>query len=66
MLSHARLFATPWTAGQAPLSMRFSRQVGCHALLQGEWDNGTLYLEEQNKTPELPSPFHTLPGTDTR
>ena len=27
LLSHARLFATPWTAAhQAPLSMRFSRQ----------------------------------------
>ena len=27
--------ATPWTvAHQAPLSMEFSRQVGCHALLQ--------------------------------
>ena len=27
MLSHARLFATPWTAAHwAPLSMRFSRQ----------------------------------------
>ena len=38
--SHVQLFATPWTvAGQAPLSMGFSRQeywreVGCHVFLQ--------------------------------
>ena len=39
MLSHVRLFATPWTvACQAPLFMGFSRQEywsWCHALLQG-------------------------------
>ena len=39
LLSHVRLFATPWTvAHQAPLSMGFSRQhtgVGYHFLLQG-------------------------------
>ena len=38
-LSRVWLFATPWTvAGQAPLSMGFSRKnsgVGCHFLLQG-------------------------------
>ena len=35
-LSHVRLFATQWTvAYQAPPSMGFSRQVGCHFLLQG-------------------------------
>ena len=33
-LSHVQLLATPWTAAyQAPLSMGFSRQVGCHCLL---------------------------------
>ena len=40
---HVQLFVTPWTvAGQAPLSMGFSRQenllnagMGCHVLLQG-------------------------------
>ena len=39
LLSHFRLFATPWTvACQAPLSMEFSRQEywsGSHSLLQG-------------------------------
>ena len=36
MLSRVRFFATPWTiAHQAPLSLGFSRQVDCHALLQG-------------------------------
>ena len=39
MLSHVRLFATPWTvAYQSPQSMEFSRQeygVGYHFLLQG-------------------------------
>ena len=39
VLSHVRLFATPWAvARQAPLSMGFSRQeywMSCHALLQG-------------------------------
>ena len=39
MLSHVRLFVTPWTvARQAPLSMEFSRQeywVGFHFLFQG-------------------------------
>ena len=38
-LSRIQLFATPWSvAGQAPLSMEFSRQdtgVGCYGLLQG-------------------------------
>ena len=37
-VSHSRvqLFVIPWTvACQAPLSMEFSRQVGCHPLLQG-------------------------------
>ena len=38
-LSRIQLFATPWSvAGQAPLSMEFSRQdtgVGGHFLLQG-------------------------------
>ena len=38
LLSHVRLFETPWTvAHQAPLSMEFSRQEylgGCHFLLQ--------------------------------
>ena len=30
------LFVTPWTVPcQVPLSMELSRQVGCHALLQG-------------------------------
>ena len=42
--SHVRLFATPWTvAGQAPLSMGFSRKnsgMGCHALLQGNFPTG--------------------------
>ena len=34
-LSRVRLFVIPWTvAHQAPLSMGFSRQVGCHFLLQ--------------------------------
>ena len=36
--SCVQLFVTPWiVAGQAPLSMGFSRQeeVGCYALLQG-------------------------------
>ena len=34
--SCVQLFATLWTvACQAPLSMGFSRQVGCHVLLQG-------------------------------
>ena len=41
MLSHVRLFGTPWTVGcQAPLSVEFSRQEcwgggGCQVLLQG-------------------------------
>ena len=36
MLSRVRFFATLWTiARQAPLSLGFSRQVDCHALLQG-------------------------------
>ena len=39
LLSHVRLFETPWiVARQAPLSMEFSRQEywsRCHALLQG-------------------------------
>ena len=39
LLSHVRLFATPWTvAQQATLSMGFPRQeysIGCHAFLQG-------------------------------
>ena len=35
-LSHVQLFVTPWTiAPWAPLSMGFSRQESCHALLQG-------------------------------
>ena len=37
-LSHVQLFATPWTACQAPLSMKFSRQEywsGSHSLPQG-------------------------------
>ena len=35
VLSHVQLFATPWTiAHQAPLAIGFSRQVGCHSLLQ--------------------------------
>ena len=35
-LSHVWVFETPWTvACQALLSVGFSRQVGCHALLQG-------------------------------
>ena len=42
--SHVRLFATPWTvAGQAPLSMGFSRKnsgMCCHALLQGNFPTG--------------------------
>ena len=34
--SRVQLFATLWTvAHQAPLSMGFTRQVGCHELLQG-------------------------------
>ena len=34
-LSRVRLLATPWTAAyQAPPSMGFSRQVGCHCLLR--------------------------------
>ena len=44
LLSHVRLFVTPWTVScQAPISMEFSRKkkkqnktgVGCHFLLQG-------------------------------
>ena len=39
ILSHGRLFVTPWmVAHQAPLSMGFSRQEywsGLHCLLQG-------------------------------
>ena len=35
-LSCVWLFATPWTtACQAPLSMGFSMEIGCHFLLQG-------------------------------
>ena len=35
-LSHVQLFAAPWAvARQAPLSMEFSRQEYCLALLQG-------------------------------
>ena len=38
--SRVQLFATLWTvACQAPLSMGFSRQVGCHALLQEIFSN---------------------------
>ena len=34
--SHVQLFVIPLTvACQAPLSMGFSRQVGCHFFLQG-------------------------------
>ena len=36
LLSHVRLFATPWTVTyQAPPSMGFSSVVGCHFLLKG-------------------------------
>ena len=47
-LSHAQLFATPWTvAHQAPPSMEFSRQEywsGLHFLLQGFFLNQGLNL----------------------
>ena len=43
MLSHLRLFVTPWTvARQAPLSMGFSSkntEVGSHSLFQGIFSN---------------------------
>ena len=44
----ARLFVIPWTvACQAPLSMGFSRQEYCHALLQG-------IFPTQGLNPDLP------------
>ena len=49
LLSHARLFETPWTvAHQVPLSMEFHRQEcwrgeGCHFLLKGIlWTQGSI------------------------
>ena len=45
VLSHVRLFATPWiVACQTPLSVRYSRQVGCHFLLQGIFPTQGLNL----------------------
>ena len=41
-LVRVRLFATLWTvARQAPLSMGREARVGCHAILQGIFPNGT-------------------------
>ena len=65
--SRVHLFAIPWTvACQAPLSMRFSRQVGCCALYQGifptqglnphllclpRWQEGSLPLAPPGESP---------------
>ena len=56
-LSHAQLFATPWTVVyKVPLFMEFSRQVtgvGCHFLLQG-------IFPTQGLNPGLPHCRQTL------
>ena len=61
-LSHARLFATPWTAvHQAPLSMGFSRQ---------EYWSGLLFpspgdIQTQGSNPGLPHCRQTQADTLT-
>ena len=73
--SRVQLFATLWTvACQAPLSMGFSRQVGCHALLQGmfltqgsnlhllHWQAGSLPLAPPGK-PHVESSVLKSQGT---
>ena len=48
LLSHVRLFVTPWTVvHQAPLSMRFSSKntgMGCHLLLPGAFQTRGVNL----------------------
>ena len=61
-LSHAQLFATPWTvAHQAPPSMEFSRQEywsGLHFLLQMGGRVGSYTQEEPFLLPSLVLGFH--------
>ena len=63
LLSRVQLCATLWTvARQAPLSVGFSRQEGCHTLLQGNLPDSGI-KPESLVPPALEGRFFTTSAT---
>ena len=63
-LSRVQLLATPWTAThQAPQSMGFSRQVGCHCLLPDSPESSLNSCPHWHAQQKIHTPFCTLTAT---